>query len=108
MLRLTNCKWLKRATAVALCVLFISAVFFSAACIFTGLNHTHDHNLPDGGCAACAQIAAAGSFLKQICAAGAVGIAAFGLVLGFVRLLELTCHTLAFCSPVRLKVKLNN
>jgi hypothetical protein len=53
-------------------------------------------------------MAAAVNLLRQLCAVGTAGIAAFGLVLGFVRLLDLTCHAFAFFSPITLKVRLNN
>jgi hypothetical protein len=98
-----------RLMALALCAVYIAAFLFSAAYILVHASHAHDSAGPDGSCAACARLAAAGGLLKSVSAAAAGGApaAAWGTS-GIFSLPKPAVSRAGLSTLVCLKVRLNN
>ena len=94
--------------ALVLCVLFVAALLLSSVYLSTHAGHTHDHDGPGGGCAACMHLQAAQTLLKQLATAVAAVTAALGGLLCALFLLGAPAPRLGFLTLVTLKVQLNN
>jgi hypothetical protein len=93
---------------LAVCVLFAAGSLFSAAFIFTHINHEHNQHGPAESCATCAQILGAGNLLKLLSIAMAGPAFVFGRFSDICPVLKsIDLHT-NFCTLFRLKVRLNN
>ena len=97
-----------RLIALVICAVFIAGALLSSVFIFTHINHEHDHNTPDGGCATCVHISAAENLSKSLSTAMAMAVAAIGGLSGIRSVLEIGGTQFALPSLVILKIRLNN
>jgi disulfide bond formation protein DsbB len=97
-----------RRTALLLCILFIAATLLSAAFVLTHAHHVHDHHGPDGSCATCSQVMAAGAVLKTLGRAVTAAALALGLHHAVTSTSKPVLSNPVSLSPISLKVRMNH
>jgi hypothetical protein len=97
-----------RRIALLVCIIFIAASLLSAAFILTHANHAHDHAGPDGSCATCAHVMAAGNLLRTVGIAVAMAALSFGTHYAVSSALKHIASESVLPTLVSLKVQLNN
>jgi hypothetical protein len=97
----------KRLIALTLGVLFLAASVFSAALVFSRLDHAHDHDGPGGCCATCLCLQSAENLCKQLSAVMVPAVAVVGALSGLLRSLKAAAPRFVFQTLVTLKVQLN-
>jgi hypothetical protein len=97
----------KRLTALALCLVFIAVSLLAAVFVYTHLNHTHDHNGPEGSCATCAHIAVAENLRRQLGTGAVAVVLAFGMLFALLAVLKPVVFGGSRCTLVSAKIRLN-
>ena len=94
--------------ALVLCACFVLLFLLTSAFVFTGLNHVHDHNGENGGCATCAMLTAAESLLRHLSSSAALTAFAWSGVYYALCSFVFVFVVIATLAPVGLKVRMNN
>ncbi len=98
---------LKRMTASAVCIFFITASALSSAFVSVHTDHSHEHNGAEERCSTCILLATAENLFKTVFTVIINAVFAF-TCLNTVFYLYNTGADIDFFTPIRLKVKLNN
>ena len=97
-----------KIAALAFLTCFLVVSIISGAFILSHADHNHDQNGVGGGCETCAQIQSAETILKQF---GIVLCGALFAIAGLyaaVRAFKAISVNIPLCTPVTLKIRLNN
>jgi hypothetical protein len=97
-----------RISAMLICALFVAVFLFSAAFIALHAGHEHDHVRADGGCAVCANIAAAGNLLKTVFAAAAATACAVCQPIFTLLVLKAARRVIAAGTLISMKIRIDS